>query len=86
MIWYFQLVFALSVVARVIMSRSIDAKTSPTVIDVNNQAKVTIDNHFLLNSTETTPHLFDICEHVEFHNEPNIQIRDRGITVIMKLF
>lgn len=68
-----------------IISRSIESNTVPTIIDITNQSNATIGK--LFDATEPSPRQFDVCEYFDHHQESDgLRLRDRGITVVMKLF
>lgn len=69
-----------------IISHSIESNTVPTIIDITNQSNTTIGKH-LFDATEPSPRSFDVCEYFDHHEESEaLRLRDRGITVLMKLF
>lgn len=78
------LIFMLS--ANAIICRSIKSNTVATIIDAANESNVTFDDMVLISSTEATPRTFDICEEFDDQNEfETLKLRDRGITVVMRL-
>lgn len=75
------------------MCRSVDSYTVSTIIDDANQSSVNTTMGDILMTTITTttteqpPRTFDICEYFEDQNELDVlKLRDRGITVVSKLF
>lgn len=74
--------FVFMLIVNEIICRSIDEANRTNV-------NTTIDNVVITTTTtvEPTPRTFDICEYFNDKNEMDVlKLRDRGITVVTKLF
>lgn len=89
MLNFIRLCFVFVLMVNEIICRSIDSNTVPTIIDDANQMNVTstMADVIMTTITEPPPRTFDICEHFNDQNEMDVlKLRDRGITVVTKLF
>lgn len=68
-----------------IICRSIET-TMTTIIDSAGESNSTVRN-VVLRTTEPTLHSFDLCEYFADQDEfETLKLRNRGITVVMKVF
>lgn len=86
MLNFIRLCFVFVLMVNEIICRSIDSNTVPTIIDDTNVTS-TMADMMMTTTTELPPRTFDICEHFNDQNEMDVlKLRDRGITVVTKLF